>query len=181
MATIHMENRFRTELWSKLSPHTKLSLEVGDLFQVYWKGSHGWNRKFSIKCIEKELIWIKDGINDGGNVKTFRITSVVPAGMWGNEKELGIFIANNQSLDTFNNDLTELLNRDERWNSQSGVTARMVEMADLLALAFVHVVNRESRTNIANILGCRFVIAIKIVDTESKIMKARYAVQGNKD
>lgn len=55
------------------------------------------------------------------------------------------------------------------------------EIAGLLDRDFFQVANRENLPNNDNLLGGRFVMAIKNVGTESEIMKVRYVVQGHRD
>lgn len=104
MASIHEDNRIRTTLQSKLSPHTRFRLEVGDPVRVYREDSHRWDGPFNIERIEKKQICIEEG-----RVNPFIITSVIPEGIRHQDKKLGHLIENTQALEKVNNYLTEFL------------------------------------------------------------------------
>lgn len=132
----------------------------------------------SIERIEKKVIWV----NDKGTIKPFSTVAVIPAGTRFKDKELERFITNHTTLEQVSNYFTEVLKpNDPRSSSQKFTEAMKVEIDGLMSRGAFKIVESQTLPSDANILGARFVLAIKNVGTAEEKHKARYVVQGHKD
>lgn len=78
--------------------------------------------------------------------------------------------------------ITEILRpRDARINMPGFVEAKKRELDGLIQKDTWEIVMKDEVPDDANILGARFVLALKYTEKESPVFKARFVVQGHRD
>lgn len=181
MHSITAKLKIQKALRSKIPPASTYQVNVGDDVYVYKEKDKKWRGPFQvIRIFDKQVF-----VNRDGKEAQYSITHVLPV-----EKANGLTLvyhvrrslgktASRQPPQVF---LTEVLKPwDPRTNHTSFDPAKQKEILGLIDKGTYEVVFREEVPDNANILGGRFVLAIKNKDTAQELFKARFVVQGHLD
>lgn len=169
MSTVAAEHRIRQALRSKLSPGTRYDIKPGDHVLVYranekeWFGPHR-----GTKIFEKEMY-----IDWDSHERHYNLSRVIPIPIsQGNRERIRLL----ERMEQFNSNLIPgvfiadvLHTADSRRRSGFFDAAKAKELAGLADRGVFGVVCKEDVPKSANILGGRFVLAIKNADTEEQI------------
>ena len=182
METIVAQTRIKTALRSKLPPATKYLIKPGDDVRVYRERSKRWNGPFKVTKVSDKII----SVTDGEKVKQFNITSVLPMKPRANDTDLTRDMSGIERYYLITQDESqypsEILNKsDPRYTCPSSLNAIKQEIEGLLARNAFEFTKLDKIPKNANILGGRFILAIKQPGTTNERYKARFVVQGHKD
>lgn len=181
MAKISAELRIQTALRSRLPPSTRYHLSPGDQVRVYRERSSRWEGPFTITKTREKEVWVTDGNRE----QHFNRCQVIPDPDDASDKELRRLLSGFENLKSGPPPgilLTEVLHpADPRSKGEHFDEARAKEVCGLLKRKAFKVVCKDEVANDANILGGRFVLAIKNAETEEPLFKARFVVQGHTD
>lgn len=181
MSTIAAELRVRQALRSKLPPATRYDIKPGDDVLVYREKEKEWLGPHRVtKIFEKEVY-----VDWDGRERHYNLAQVIPVPKSQGDRELKRLL---EGMEQFKSNpipgvfITEVLHpADSRGRSEFFDAAKAKELAGLAARGVYEVVCKEDVPKGANILGGRFVLAIKNADTAEEIYKARFVVQGHTD
>ena len=181
MATIIAERRISRALSSKLPPSTQYLIETGDRVRVYREGKKLWEGPYNVtKICQKEVF-----VEIEGREKHFNISQILadPAAL--GDKELARLLQGFTQFKTTGPPeimMTEVLSpADSRGRSGDFDEAIANELRGLTERGVYEIVCKEEVPPGANILGGRFVLAIKEKGTEDEKYKAHFVVQGHTD
>lgn len=183
METIVSENRIKTALRSKLPPSTHYLIKPGDQVRVYREKP--WDGPYKVTKVAHKII----SVTDGTKVKQFNISSVLPITPDTNDNDLNQDITTITKLKVASNIadpepkyLTEVVLKSYlRYTSTPAKDAINAEVQGLLQRNSFAFVKQDKLPQDANILGGRFILAIKQPGTQNERYKERFVVQGHRD
>ena len=181
METVTSELRVQQALRSKLPPASKYHVEPGDNVLVYRERTKRYEGPYTVKRVcEKEIYVEVKGVE-----KHFNISQILPEPKARGDAELKRLLA---GMEQFKSDpppgvyVTEVLHpADKRGHTELFDLAKAKEMAGLVERGVYEVVCKGDVPSDANVLGGRFVLAIKNIGTKEELYKARFVVQGHTD
>lgn len=179
MAKISSKLKIQYALRSKLPPATEYDISPGQFVYVFREAEKLWNGPYKVtKVNEKEVFVI---IND--SIRQFNISQVLPDTSECHDNELERL---KQSIEQFLSNappgifLTEVLEPgDPRQHCAKLKIAKAKELEGLARRGVFEIVFRDEVPENSNILGGRFVLAIKNKETDEEVYKARFVVQGH--
>ena len=191
IANITADLRVTQALKAKLPSATNYDLLGGDNVLVYQEQSSQYGRRagkyvgpYRISKIRDKLVFV---IRPDGEAQ-YHISHVIPDPTERGDKELKKLLEYLQELCSNIEDtipdvaITETLGfRDPRQYSPAFEEAKRVELEGLIQRKAFTVVDKRDVPRDANILGSRFVLAVKEPGTPQEKCKARLVVQGHTD
>lgn len=180
-ATIAAENRIKRALRSNVPPSATYTLRHGQDVMVYSEKQRKWTKGLTVVRTGTKMIWV----NSGKRIIKLNKTHVIPKP---NDLDKSNISSLLRRLSPFNSQLppsvliTEVLTPNDP-HSTSGDFDQAIadEIVGLLNKREFRVVVKQEIGEGANILGGRFVLAIKNKGTDKEMFKARYVVQGHMD
>lgn len=181
MATISAKLRIQSALRAKLPPATSYNVSPGDQVYVFREDTKKWHGPYTVDSVYNKEVYL----DVDGTIKHFNISQLLPDRTDVADTELQRL---EESIQQFkSNDppgimLTEVLEPgDRRAGLPQFDVAKAKELEGLARRGVYEVILKENVPENANILGGRFVLAIKDKDTGKEVYKARYVAQGYKD
>lgn len=194
MVTLVAAQRISRSLSSKLPPPTKHTVVLNDILRVYMERIKPWERPFWVHRTVGKHTWVSEKAE---KVKQFNLMELLPEPKASDDQALPLeheglrssrlsnaTLISARGISTveavFN--ITETLHPDDpRGRSGMFDQAKDEELKGLLQRGAFQLVRRADVPAGAKVLSWRFVLAIKLVDTDKHLYKARFVEQGHPD
>lgn len=164
-----------------MPPFARYKLRPGDKVLAYSEKHQRWLHGFRVIELDGKQVWVKNG----QRVVKLNIAQVLPDIMEPNDRDIIKLL---KSTRKFTKEgppgvfITETLApNDIRERAPEFNNARREEIMALLEKGAFEVVMKENVPKNANILGGRFLLALKNVGMKKEICKPRFVVQGHAD